>query len=767
MRLPSSFLHKILRPGRYLGGELGVPDLTLGSGLRPHVWFYPGPYEKAMADSAWRRGFFQLNAQPGLTCPRAIEFATDVWPLLDAGEFAPFSIDGQHDLSEAATIVFWAPDVFTAARIPSILARLKLNAESTKVGVVVSGWAAPRFLRGHVDWVLPAPAGWLPASIVELLRDGTVARGDTCYTRALDNWDQVFSGDVQAIPLLQHNPEETPQWVPKVDAGTGLNDLELYEVGPEGNLAARSLPALVADAQASLRKTGLDGLRICDSGFDCAQTIVTTLIELSRCFNTTRTELQLPPLSSDDFANYWRAYRPLLIKPVLRLRLRAGDDPAKLIDLGHGALNNGWHALTLVLAFDSSAQYEALLPDARKVIDGWSRLASTFTDKRPVRLEFKPGSIEHWLDSPSGPSEDDFRRIAIDCRHGQESLPNNCSSEQFRIVDIFARNWLAATDHDVWPSLADLDLSEPNNEAVPPFDWSGWVRNRSGLTKPPETAFSRRTGTPVAPAKFASDTGSSRVASVPAIPAGDNTLYGRRAQRAVSTRRLAGPSRTRLRVRWGKTAAWRFCSHLDMVRAIERAIRISRLPASYSEGFHPRLKLSFGPPLAFGLLTCTEYFDLLLERDVTSADVDALRDALPDGINMIRAEGMPAQIPSLTETLNEAVYTAMIPVEPEVAQAAIQNTLSQPSISWTRTDRPNRPPVDPRKSLKTTAIEIKPEGVEWSIALMIGGSGSIRPDDWASLLFGFDTDQSADLSIERTELLIRQGDRVRSPFDFP
>jgi hypothetical protein len=34
-------------------------------------------------------------------------------------------------------------------------------------------------------------------------------------------------------------------------------------------------------------------------------------------------------------------------------------------------------------------------------------------------------------------------------------------------------------------------------------------------------------------------------------------------------------------------------------------------------------------------------------------------------------------------------------------------------------------------------------------------------------LFGFDTDQSADLIIERTELLVRQGDRTRSPFDFP
>ena len=767
MRLPHSFLHQVLRPGRYLGGELGVAHLNWSERAASHVWFYPGPYERALADFAWRRGFFQLNETGNSRCARAVDFAADAWAMFETGQVAPFAIDGHGSLREAASVVFWAPDVFDAARIPSILARLKLNPDATTIGVVVSGWAAPRFLRGHVDWVLPAPSGWLPAAIIDLLLHGQPPQANACYTRARDNWDQVFSGEIQSVPLLACHPAVTPQWIPRVDAGARLSDIEMLEVDDTGALTARSAPALVADAQTSLRKTGLDGLRFCEPGFDCGQTIAATMIELSRVFNTKRIELEIPALTPADYANHWQAYRPHLIKPVLRLRLQAGDDPANLIDLGHRALNDGWHALTLVLAFDSSLQYEALLPLAHKVIEGWSSLASSFSDKRPLRLEFKPAPIGRWLDAPSGPSENDFRRLVHSCRLEQEAVSGLCFVEHFRIGDVIARNWLAATDHDVWPNLAALNLLDSNEESVAPFDWTGWIRNRSGLNRPPETGLSRRTGAPIPPAIPAGETSTLLGTASVAFPERDSALYGRRKRRPGFTRRLSSPNRTRLRVGWGKTADWRYCSHLDMVRTIERAIRISGLPAAYSEGFHPRLKLSFGPPLAFGLTSRAEFFDLILDRGVEAADADALREALPDGVFMSRAESMPAQMPSLAETLNEAVYSAVVPLEPAAAQEAIQQTLSQPRIDWTRADRPSRPPVDPRNSLKTTEIEITPAGVVWSIRLSLGGSGNIRPADWASLLFGFNAEETAGLIIERTELVVRQGDHARSPFDFP
>jgi hypothetical protein len=117
--------------------------------------------------------------------------------------------------------------------------------------------------------------------------------------------------------------------------------------------------------------------------------------------------------------------------------------------------------------------------------------------------------------------------------------------------------------------------------------------------------------------------------------------------------------------------------------------------------------------------------------------------------------------------VNEAEYRAIIPLEPMTVQMAIQEVLSRRKIEWTRSDRPDRKPVDPRNSLKTTSMEITPDGVEWSLRVALGGSGTIRPTDWLAVLFNFKPDRIAEICMERTELSVRKGDAPRSPFDFP
>lgn len=47
----------------------------------------------------------------------------------------------------------------------------------------------------------------------------------------------------------------------------------------------------------------------------------------------------------------------------------------------------------------------------------------------------------------------------------------------------------------------------------------------------------------------------------------------------------------KLRMQITKEKDIRFISHLEYVRTIERAIRRAKLPAAYSEGFNPHLKL--------------------------------------------------------------------------------------------------------------------------------------------------------------------------------
>ncbi|MEW5874425.1 MAG: TIGR03936 family radical SAM-associated protein [Candidatus Zixiibacteriota bacterium] len=759
MDLSPAFLQSILKPGRYLGGELGPPAAANGAPEPRAVWFYPGSYESAITDPAWRRGYFQLRALGLGEVARGVDYASDVWAALERDGIPPFALGGQHDLRRLATLVIWAPDVFTAGRIPGLLRRLSLAQGTVTVGVVVGDNSAPRFLEGRVDWVIPAPHGWLPQSLAELIATGRTD-DPSCYQRASNNWTSAFSGPAGESRLIPWNEPETPQWLPRADIGGGLADVELTAVDQSGVLRARPLSSVVADAHAVLKNTGLDGLRFCTAGFDHSQTMATALLELTRVYNMKRSEVELPPLDPAPFDQHWRAYKPHLIKPLLRLRMRHDSDPGQLSDLGRRALNDGWHALTLVLSFDSFGEFSRLVSVAGNVITAWGTAASGFADRRPLRIEYEPAPLSRWLDPPSAPDESEFRRLSHECRQFREQHGAHAATGHFRIEDVIARNWLAAAPSDIWPALETLGPPDPGHDTLDTFDWCAWVRTKSGLNGPPSVGFARRDP---APPESLTQIEAAPAARVAAVSNGD--LYGRRKRKQPFSRRLAQPNRERLRVAWGKTADWRLYSHLDMLRQIERAIRIAGLPVSYSEGFHPRPKVSFGPPLAFGLLSRMELFDVILERSVEPTDIESLTSAVPDGVFITRGEGLPTRMPALNEVINEAVYSTLIPLSLEAAQSAIQELMTAPKIAWTRPDRPDRRPVDPRTSLRETGLEESPEGVRWTLRVSIGQEGGIRPPDWASLIFGFTPDQVASLLIERTELAIRQGNVRRSPFD--
>ena len=53
-----------------------------------------------------------------------------------------------------------------------------------------------------------------------------------------------------------------------------------------------------------------------------------------------------------------------------------------------------------------------------------------------------------------------------------------------------------------------------------------------------------------------------------------------------------------VRVAFTEHGKVRFVSHRDVARAFERAFRIEKLPLSFTQGFSPRPKVSFGLALS-------------------------------------------------------------------------------------------------------------------------------------------------------------------------
>lgn len=108
----------------------------------------------------------------------------------------------------------------------------------------------------------------------------------------------------------------------------------------------------------------------------------------------------------------------------------------------------------------------------------------------------------------------------------------------------------------------------------------------------------------------------------------------------------------KLRVRYSVQGKVRFLSHRDVARVMERSFRKLRLPVSYSQGFSPRPKFSFGLALSVAHESDAEYLDVEL---VTPVDLEGLSNrltnVLPDGVCVTAVEVLEPRSTSLQQAI--------------------------------------------------------------------------------------------------------------------
>ncbi len=85
-----------------------------------------------------------------------------------------------------------------------------------------------------------------------------------------------------------------------------------------------------------------------------------------------------------------------------------------------------------------------------------------------------------------------------------------------------------------------------------------------------------------------------------------------------------------------KGARLRHIGHLDLMRAMQRALRRSSLPIRYSQGFNPHILLSFAAPLSLGAVGLREIMEVSMEKEVSPEEfMQRLAPALPPDIRLI------------------------------------------------------------------------------------------------------------------------------------
>ncbi len=86
------------------------------------------------------------------------------------------------------------------------------------------------------------------------------------------------------------------------------------------------------------------------------------------------------------------------------------------------------------------------------------------------------------------------------------------------------------------------------------------------------------------------------------------------------------------RVKYSKGEEVKYVGHLDSMRTFVRCIKRTCIPIKYSNGFNPRVQISFALPLGVGVTSDSEYFDLEIEKKMNETLlVGELNSVLPTG----------------------------------------------------------------------------------------------------------------------------------------
>lgn len=124
------------------------------------------------------------------------------------------------------------------------------------------------------------------------------------------------------------------------------------------------------------------------------------------------------------------------------------------------------------------------------------------------------------------------------------------------------------------------------------------------------------------------------------------------------------PQRVRVRFSFQKGEEVRFLSHLEVLRALARAVRRAGLPISYSQGFHPQPRLTIAWALPVGVCGEAELGEIELEGGAAASEIGKrLNHHLPLGLRVLRANPIPLDSPSVELTLSRALYNLSLEEE--------------------------------------------------------------------------------------------------------
>ena len=188
-----------------------------------------------------------------------------------------------------------------------------------------------------------------------------------------------------------------------------------------------------------------------------------------------------------------------------------------------------------------------------------------------------------------------------------------------------------------------------------------------------------------------------------------------------------------VRLRFSKTGRLKYISHLDINRAMSRALKRAQIPLWYTEWFNPHPYMSFSLPLSLGVESLCESVDLRIIGDITNDEIkNRLNNVLPQDIKIV-------DVYDDFRDNSEIVYSDYVYKfefkDNEAAFEKIKNVLSSDEIIALKKGKQGRKRVMKETNIKSFidkySISIRNDVIVLNIRLLAGPKKNLNP----SLLF--------------------------------
>jgi len=200
---------------------------------------------------------------------------------------------------------------------------------------------------------------------------------------------------------------------------------------------------------------------------------------------------------------------------------------------------------------------------------------------------------------------------------------------------------------------------------------------------------------------------------------------------------------------YSKNESLRFISHLDLMGIFERAVRISKVPVWYSQGFNPKPKISLPWALPLGAVAENDIFTMRINLPANENNlIDSINKALPKEINLKTLkiidseEKIPQPIASIYE-LNIKSSKSL--------KTAYERIIASSKILITRQKQKERKEVDIRPLIGNIQFH-KSNDLQILEVTMLHKTNSAKPTEIFNLIKETNPDSELIL-IKRKELI--------------